>query len=235
MASDSAIKNDGSATVKLTMTAKSEVVETMKAQLDMASEQMGDDNPQVAQMRDLLDKFEAAFDEKKVAAEWKKLGLEVAKSSSSDKDGWKGFEIEGSAKNIADYNKAAAESRKSAKPSRGMSMGLEASTFVMPRFPKFYKTRPAEHREGRPRRRGTRPAQQGKMPEPENLSDEQKEQVEMGLEQARAQMSLDDLKIEMRVKLPGKILSVSNCKQDGDNAWSSRSSERESPPTPSRR
>ena len=215
VASDTAIKNDGSATVKLSMSAKSEVVETMKGQLDMASEQMGDDNPQVAQMRELLDKFEAAFDEKKVAAEWKKLGLEVAKASSSDKDGWKGFEIEGSAKNIAEYNKAAAESRKSAKPSRGMSMGLEASTFTTPRFPKFYKTDQPNIAKVVLTTRDSSGAQ-GRMPDPENLSDEQKEQVEMGLEQARSQMSLDDLKVEMRVKLPGKILSVSNCKQDGD-------------------
>jgi hypothetical protein len=215
VASDTAIKNDGSATVKLSMSAKSEVVETMKAQLDMASEQMGDDNPQVAQMRELLDKFEAAFDEKKAAAEWKKLGLEVAKASTSDKDGWKGFEIEGSAKNIAEYNKLRAESRKSAKQSGRMSMGLDPAAFVTPRFPKFYKTdqpniakvvlASREQPDGQPR-----------MPDPQNPSDEDKQKIEAFLEQGRAQASLDDIKIEVRVKLPGKILSVSNCKQDGD-------------------
>jgi hypothetical protein len=222
VASETAVKNDGSATVKLSMAAKSAVVETLKAQLDMASEQMGDENPQVAQMRELLDKFEAAFDEKKAAAEWKKLGLEVAKASSSDKDGWKGFEIEGSAKNIAEYNKAVAESRKSAKPIRGMSMvmsasfaSLEASTFVTPRFPKFYKTDQPNIAKVVLTTRDSSGAQ-APMPDPETLSDQQKEQIEMGLEQGRAQASLDDLKIEMRVKLPGKILSVSNCKQDGD-------------------
>jgi hypothetical protein len=177
----------------------------------MAEDMGGADNPQVAQFREIVDKFEAAFDEKQAAAEWKKRGLEVAKSSSSDKDGWKGFQIEGSAKSIAEYNKAQAESRKSAKGPMG---GVDAATFVTPRFPKFYKT-------DKPnvakvvfawRDQSTREARTDRL----ELSDDEKENVEMALEQGRAQFAFDDLKIEMRVRLPGKILTSANCKQDGD-------------------
>jgi hypothetical protein len=214
VASETAVKNDGSATVKLSMSLKSEVIQTVKAQIDQAIEMLGDEHPELAKAKEHFDKMEAAFDEKKAAAEWKKLGLEVTKSSSSDKDGWKGFEVEGSAKNVAAYNKQYAESRKSSK--NDDAMGPDPSAFSVPHFPKFYKTDQPNvakvvlaWREPSPR--------EARMGDLENMTDEMKEQIEMSLDQARSQMSLDDLKVEMKLKLPGKILSVSNCKQDGDD------------------
>jgi hypothetical protein len=216
LSSDSTINSDGSATVKLTMVHKSEILETMKAQLDQAVEMLGDDNPEISKARDQFEKLGSAFEEKNAAAEWKKLGLEVTKSSSSDKDGWKGFEMEGSAKNVADYNRKHADSKKASESRANDRMGgPDAAAFAVPRLPRFYKTdQPNVAKVVLTWRDNSR---QDRMFEDEKMTDEVKEQVEMGLEGARAQMDLDSLKVEMKVKLPGKILSVNNCKQEGDN------------------
>jgi hypothetical protein len=214
LSSDSTVNNDGSMSVKLSMTHKAEILEMMKAQLDQAVEMIGEDNPQIAKARDQFAKIGAAFDEKAAAAEWKKLGLEVAKSSSTEKDGWKGFEIEGSAKNVADYTKKHAEAKK-AESRSSADMGPDPAAFSAPRMPRFYKT--DQPNVAKVVLAWREQSKQDDMFDGEKLSDEQRDQMEMGLEQARANMDLDNLKIEMKIKLPGKILSVSNCKQEGDN------------------
>jgi hypothetical protein len=217
LSSESTINNDGSMAVKLAMTHKAEILEMIKAQIDQAIEMVGEDNPQITKARDQFAKIGAAFDEKNAAAEWKKLGLEVSKSSSTDKDGWKGFEIEGSAKNVAEYNKKQEASRKAAesRASDPMSGGPDPSAFSVPRMPRFYKT--DQPNVAKVVLAWRDPSKQDAMFEQEKLDDDQKEKLEMGLDQARTMMDLDSLKIEMKYKLPGKILSVSNCKQEGDH------------------
>jgi hypothetical protein len=217
LASESTVNNDGSAVVKLAMSHKSEVLDAIKAQIDQAIEMMGEDNPQIAKVKEQIDKLGAAFDEKSVVAEWKKLGLDVAKSSSTDKDGWKGFEIEGSAKNIAEYIKKQEASRKAAesRASGPMSGGPDPAAFSVPRMPKFYKT--DQPNVAKVVLGWRDPSKRDAVFEQEKLDDEVKDQIEMQLDQARTMMDLDNLKIEMKVKLPGKVLSVSNCKQEGDN------------------
>jgi hypothetical protein len=215
LSSDSTINNDGSMTVKLAMTHKAEVLEMMKAQIDQAIEMVGEDNPQIAKARDQFAKIGEAFDEKKAVAEWKKLGLDVAKSSATDKEGWKGYEIEGSAKNLGEYNKKHSEARKVAE-SRASEGAPDPAAFGVPRMPKFYKT--DQPNVAKVVLAWREPSKQDAMFDGnEKLSDEQREQMEMGLDQARSAMDLDNLKIEMKIKLPGKILSVNNCKQEGEN------------------
>lgn len=215
LSSDSTVRNDGSATVKLSMAYKTEILETMKSQIDAAIEMMGEDNPEIAKAKEGIEQMEAAFNDKKAAEEWKKHGLEVGKSSMTDKDGWKGLEIEGTVKNLAEYNKKLSESKKPAKAADDGPMGGDAGRFAMPRLPKFYKTdQPNVAKVVMSWRDSDK--QDPKLQELENMSDEERSQVEAQLEGARAQIGLDDMKIEMRVKLPGKILSVSNAKQDGD-------------------
>jgi len=217
LASESTVNNDGSVAVKLSMAHKTEVFEAIKAQIDQAIEMVGEDNPQIAKAKEQIDKLISAFDEKAAVAEWKKLGLEVAKSSSTDKDGWKGFDIEGSAKNIAEYNKKHEASRKAneSRSSGPMGGGPDPSAFSVPRMPKFYKT--DQPNVAKVLLAWREPSKQDAMFEQEKLDDDAKEKIEGGIDQARAMMDLDSLKIEMKVKLPGKILSVSNCKQEGDN------------------
>jgi hypothetical protein len=215
VSSDSVVNNDGSATMKLSMAVKSDVIAKMKEQIDQAIEMLGDDHPELAKAKDGIDKLEGSFDEKKAAAEWKKMGLEVSKSTGTDKDGWKGFEIEGSTKNVGEYVKKHADARKAATEAAENQGMPDASAFALPRLPKFYKTdQPNVAKVVMVAR--DRSARESKMGDLENMDDQMKEQVEMGLEQAREQMSLNDMKIEMKIKLPGKILSVNNCKQEGD-------------------
>jgi hypothetical protein len=208
---ESTIKNDGSATVKLSLSYKTEVVKQILEQIEQASEMMGD-SPELEKAKERMAKVEEAFSDKKAAEEWKKLGLEVTKSTSSEKDGWKGFEIEGSAKNISEYNRKVAESKKA-----GAEDDKEdPARFAIPRFPKFYKT---DQPNVAKIVLGWRDSSQtdAQMKQLENIPDEQREQIQEAFEAQRAMLSLDDLKIQLRIRLPGKILSVSNAKQDGEN------------------
>jgi hypothetical protein len=216
---ESSVSNDGSATVKMSMGYKKEVIENFKSLIET---NMGDDDEHGGAAKDGFAKFESAFDDKKVAEEWKKLGLEVAKASTIDKDGWKKVEIEGSLKNVSEYARKHADAMKklaaaaeSGGPMDAMS-GMDPAKLSLPSMPRFYKT-------DQPNvakvvlNSGDSSSQNAQLDKFEDMSDEEREQIEMGLDQMRSMFGLDDMKIQLKVKLPGKILSVSNAKQDGDN------------------
>jgi hypothetical protein len=210
---ESSIKSDGTATIKMSMAYKTEVLANLKSQLDQAIEMLGDGNPEIAKAKEQLGKVDDAFNEKKVAEEWKKLGLEVGKSSSSEKDGWKGFEIEASTKNVAEYNRKYAETHKSSSDMERMG---DPAKMSLPRFPKFYKTaQPNVAKVSIAWRDASAMDQQ--MDQLEGLSDDDRAQAEEQFDAQRAMMGLDEMKVQIRVKLPGKILTVSNAKQEGDN------------------
>jgi hypothetical protein len=215
--SDSVISNDGAATVKMSVGYKKEVIANLKA---MVEAQMGDDE-ESKDAEEGFAKFESGFDDKRVAEEWKKLGLEVAKSSTTDKDGWKKIEIEGSVKNVSEYNRKHADAmKKLMSDAEGGPMdalnAMDPSKLGLPSLPRFYKT-------DQPNvakvvlNSSDMGSQNAHMPEIEDMSDEDREQFEMVLDQMRGLMGLDDLRVELKVKLPGKVLSVSNAKQEGEN------------------
>jgi hypothetical protein len=218
VASDSAVSKDGSATVKLTMSYDTETLDKIKAQMDAAIEMMGEDNPEIAEAKAAVDKIGEAFDPKKAGDEWKKLGIDVSKSSAIEKDGWKGFEMEGTIKNLADYNRKHAEAAESRKSGKGADspMGGDPSAFAVPRMPRFFKT--DQPNVAKVVLAWREPSQRDDQLEMiENMSDEEREQVEAVFDMQRAEMNLDNLRVEMRVKLPGKVLSVSNAKQEGED------------------
>jgi hypothetical protein len=219
-AADSTVNNDGTASVKMKFSYKKEVIENLKSMIEA---QMGgeDGDAEGGEAAEGFKKFEAGFDDKKVAEEWKKLGLEVAKSATTDKDGWKGVEIEGSVKNISEYNRKHADAMKKIaseaedNPMNAMSQ-MDPGKLALPGLPRFYKT--AQPNVAKIVMNSTETgAQNDKMAQFEEMGDEEREQFEMALDQMRGMFGLDDMKIEMRIKLPGKILSVSNAKQDGPN------------------
>jgi hypothetical protein len=216
---DATVGGDGSAKIKMSIGYKKEVIDNIKAMIDAqmgGEDESGGDGPAEG-----FAKFEASFDDKKIAEQWKKHGLEVAKSSTAEKDGWKSVEIEGSVKNVTEYARKRAATMKemqdaaSEGPMAAMSE-MSADRLALPAVPRFYKT-------DQPNvakvvlETGDMGSKPEGMPDFEEMSDEEREQVEMGFDQMRAMFGLDDLKIGLRMKLPGKILSVSNAKKEGDD------------------
>jgi hypothetical protein len=209
---NSTVKNDGTASVKVSFGYSKEVIDSFKSMMEASG-------APAEELDDMLGGFEAVFDEKKVAEQWKGAGLEVAKSASTDKDGWKMVEIEGSAKDLAEYGRkyaAELERLKEADESDPMA-GLRnaAARLRLPALPRFYKTdkpnvakvviAPPElsQREGQPKI--------------EEMSDEELEMLDEQLGQMREMFGLDSMKLSMTVTLPGKILSVENGKKEGDD------------------
>jgi hypothetical protein len=147
--------------------------------------------------------------------------MDVAKSSTTDKDGWKKVEIEGTVKNIAEYNRKHSEVLKKmaaeteAGPMEQLQQ-MDAAKLGLPSMPRFYKTDQPNiakvvlnSDEG-----GSKNA---KLEQFEEMSDEEREMIESQLDQVRGLFGLDDMSIQLKIKLPGKVLSVSNAKQDGEN------------------
>jgi hypothetical protein len=215
---ESTVNNDGTAAVKVSLGYKKEVVANLKSMIE--AQMGGEEDGEGPEFGDAFAKFEAGFDEKKVVEEWKKLGIEVSKATTTDKDGWKKVEVEGTVKNVPEYARKHAEAMKKmqadseAGPMGAMS-GLDPSKFSLPTLPRFYKT--DQPNVAKVMLVSDQAAADRDMPDMEDLDDETREQMEASLDQMRMMFGLDDLKIELRVKLPGKILSVSNAKQVGEN------------------
>lgn len=219
MNSETAIKGDGSATMKFSMGYKLDAVEKIKSQIPGGGEE-DDDSPGPGKaFHDGMAKMNDALDAKKMSEKFKSYGLEVSKAESGDKDGWKMLTIEASTKNLAEtYKKMAAspDMAEAAKPMKELGMGPAGF------MPHFYKTDKADVATVSlipPLGPLLDQLPQNPLEAIENMDDEQREQVEGFVEQFRTMLSLDELKFEIKIKVPGKILSVQGAKKDGDDGF----------------
>ena len=212
---ENGFKADNTATMKMTVGYKLDAVEGLKGLIAQfgGGEDESEDGP-TAQ----IDKALESFDEKKIVEQLKKSGIEVTKSATVEKDGWKLVEMEGAVKDVNAWIKKSKEATEEGKK--------EAAGEGMPNLPisalplHFYKTDKPDVAKfvivpplGDLLPEG---ADEG-LDQIENLDDEQREQIETMINMVRSQISLDEMRVEMKCKLPGKILSAKGCKQEGDD------------------
>src|ERR1043166_7031068 len=93
--SETAIKNDGGATMKFAAGYKLEVLEFIKAQLKQipGGDEEDEEGP-AAKFNEGINKINDLLNDKKASEDLKKAGFEVSKSAATDKDGWKTLEVE---------------------------------------------------------------------------------------------------------------------------------------------
>ncbi len=219
---EATIKADGTATVKLTMGIKTEVIENLRAMIESMG---GGDDDQSGEVTGVFDKLTAALDDKKIGEEWKKMGLEITKSSTTEKDGWKTVDLEASIKNVSEYSKKYAEWQKAMqeKVSGGMQNPKEMlnalDKMLLPAIPRFYKTDKANIvKVGVTPRMGNMFDKMDENPlsKLEEMGDEERAMFDAQMNQMRAMFALDEMKVEMKYTLPGKVTAVSGLKQDGN-------------------
>jgi hypothetical protein len=215
--SDAAVKGDGSATVKLSVSYDADTFENkVKKAPDSCTcwwvYQVHQDSLGAA--RRAISAFESGFNEKRLAEAWAKLGLQVSKSSSTTKNGWTTLEVEASAASVADFNAKLAAMLK-ANPDEYLTKlpWFLHTRKLLPRLPHFYKTSdPTVVKAVIPL------ADVGpELAELSPLSEEARTKLGKQLTYMRALRNFDEGQIKVRVKLPGTITAVENAKQEGSD------------------
>ncbi|HYC76040.1 MAG TPA: hypothetical protein VEI02_00295 [Planctomycetota bacterium] len=208
---DSQVRNDGGATFKMSVALKLDVFEAIKQMAAMGGEETAE------QAEEGIDTMLENIDDKKFAEGLKEAGFEVVKSSTADKDGWKTVEIEATHKDLnALYAKADGLMKDAAKEQGELPIDVDPSTFL----PRFYKTDKPDVAKFQ-----LMPALGSlldKLPENpldqlDQMDDEMREMVEGQLDQMRGMLAMDEMKIEFKLKVPGKVLDVKGCKKEGDD------------------
>lgn len=213
--SDVAIKADGSFSVKLSVSYLTSTYEKMKsAPLDCTCwrfYQIHKDSIPVA--RRALDAFEAGFDDKKVGAQWARLGLQVGRSSLTERDGFRVLEIEATGSSISDFNAKLAAALKAAGPDEYLTAlpWFLHTRRIIPRVPRFMKTADPE-------------VVKAVIPVGDvgdelaglaDLTEDAKGKLSSQLSYMRMMKAFDEGAIKVRVKLPGTIVSVENGTKEG--------------------
>lgn len=206
------VKNDASGSVKMNVSVNTEAIETIKGLMDS----MGDvGGAEVEQLEEAFSEIESLFDEKKVAQQMKEAGLEVTKAEKTEEDGWKGVRVEATVKNVNEWLDKAAEQQKKDLEDLDIPIPLNGLN------PTFYKTAdqgvgeivlvpPLTEILG-----GDLPID---LEELEDLGDDELDQLEQGMEMIKQMIpGFDDMKLEIVVNLPGKVLTAKGCKKSGEN------------------
>jgi hypothetical protein len=127
--------------------------------------------------------------------------------------------MEGVIKDVNAWIKKSAENADAAKKEAEKTEGMPELPFNQLPF-SFYKTDKADVAKFvviPPLGNLLPPEAEGAFDQIEELDDEQREQIETMINMVRAQIFLDEMKMEMKIKLPGKIVSTKGCKQEGDD------------------
>jgi hypothetical protein len=216
VAQESAFKADGTATTKTTMGYKLDAVEALKgliAQFTGGGDDESEDGPAAK-----IDEALKELSEEKLVEQTKGTGVEITKSKTEEKDGWKSVEIEGVIKDVNAWVKKSSEALKDATKDAGPIGGENPFTKLTPHFYKTDKENVAKFVLIPPL--GAMLEESGAdLSKVDEMDDEQREQIEAFINTIRSTISLDEMRVEMKMKLPGKVLAVKGCKQDGDDGF----------------
>jgi len=213
MSHKATVNADNTGSLVMKMSYKTEAIENLKS---LASQMGGGEDG--GEMDENLKKLDEAFDEKKISEKLKKQGLEVKSTKAVEKDGWKGVEVEADIKDVNAWVEAAGkESEKSKDDDHSMGpMSMPGGNMNF--APKFYKTDTAgvgeivlippmnEAMEG-----------MGNMPDLDEMDEDQRAMVEAMMDNIKAQLSVDEMLVEMTIKLPGAVAAVKGCKKVDDH------------------
>lgn len=214
MEAKNSIKADNTGTMSIKMMLKTEVIDNMKAMIESA----GAD----AEGSEGLDKLNESIDEKAMVEKLKKSGVEVVSSKSVDKDGWKGFEIEGK---IPDVNAFSEKSAKVAEADAASAAGGESAHMNFSGMREmamaFFKTAdPAVGSMQIVPPVGDMMANMGGDENPlarlDEASEEELQMFEGMMEMMKSQFALDQMTMSMIIGVPGEIVSMKGCTKTED-------------------
>lgn len=212
---ETAFKADGTAAMKMSMGYKLDSVEALKGLINQfggGGDEDSDDGPGAK-----IDEAVKEFDEAKLVDAQKIAGVEITKHATVEKEGWKSVEMEGVIKDVNAWVKKSGEAAKAtAEKAGGPSMDSMPFSKMTPHFYKTDKENVAKF-VVIPPLGDALGEMSGALDQVDEMDDEQREQVEGFINTVRSTISLDEMRVEMKVKVPGKILAVKGCKQDGEN------------------
>lgn len=214
MTTANTVNADGSGDMEMTLGYKLDTVEMLKG---MVEGQMGEEGGG----EDPFAKIDEMFDEKKMTESMTKAGMHDVATKIEEKDGWKTMTVKGKVKNYDEMFKKATESEdakkaKSENPEAGEMMEkLMGGSFG------FFKT----DKEDVVKMSLIPPigdllpgGEDNPLEKLDDLGEDERAMIEQQMEQMRAMFALDQMKIEMRVRLPGEIVDVQGVKKDEKEA-----------------
>jgi hypothetical protein len=214
MVQSGVVNADNTAKIKMTVGYKLDSIDGLKSFMD------GLPIPEEAkeEMFTNLDEIPSKFSDKEIVEKIKKAGVDVTSSATVEKEGWKLVEIEGAIKDVNAFIANSAADMKKGMSEDGMDEAI-ASRMGNVGF-RFFKTAEADVAKFSimPPLNDLLPEQADEaMEKLDELGDEERAQIEMFLDMFRAAVSLDQMRVEMKFTLPGKIQSVKGCKQEGED------------------
>ncbi len=215
MTATSTIRGDGSGEQEMSFGYKLDTIAMLR---QMAEGQMGEEH----EGEDPFAKIdENLFDEKKLKESMTKLGMEEVTVKVEEKDGWKNMSLKGKFKDLSAMMAKNLESEdvkkaKSSNPELGSMMdGFAAKTFA------FYKTNDPNIVKISilPPIGSLFPTgDENPLEKLDDLGEDERAMIEQQMEQMRAMFALDQMKMELKMRLPGDVTEVHGAKKDEKEA-----------------
>ena len=209
------VNADGSGDMEMSLGYKLDTVEMLKG---MVEGQMGEEG---GEGEDPFAKMDEMFDEKKMKESMTKAGMNDVTTKIEEKDGWKMMTVKGKIKSYDEMMKKATDSEevKKAKaddPEAGAMMDkIMGGSFG------FFKT----DKEDVVKMSLIPPigdllpgGEENPLEKLDEMDEDQRAMIEQQMEQMRAMFALDQMKVEMRVRLPGEIIDAQGVKKDEKDA-----------------
>jgi len=209
------VNADGSGDMEMSLGYKLDTVEMLKG---MVEGQMGEEG---GEGEDPFAKMDEMFDEKKIKESMTKAGMNDVTTKIEEKDGWKMMTVKGKIKSYDEMMKKATDSEevKKAKaddPEAGAMMDkIMGGSFG------FFKT----DKEDVVKMSLIPPigdllpgGEENPLEKLDEMDEDQRAMIEQQMEQMRAMFALDQMKVEMRVRLPGEIIDAQGVKKDEKDA-----------------
>ena len=210
------VNADGSGDMEMSFGYKLDTIEMLKG---MVEGQMGEEGG--GEGEDPFAKMDEMFDEKKIKESMTKAGMNDVTTKIEEKDGWKTMTVKGKIKSYDEMMKKATDSEevKKAKaddPEAGAMMDkLMGGSFG------FFKT----DKEDVVKMSLIPPigdllpgGEENPLEKLDEMDEDQRAMIEQQMEQMRAMFALDQMKVEMRVRLPGEIIDAQGVKKDEKDA-----------------
>jgi len=210
------VNADGSGDMEMSFGYKLDTIEMLKG---MVEGQMGEEGG--GEGEDPFAKMDEMFDEKKIKESMTKAGMNDVTTKIEEKDGWKTMTVKGKIKSYDEMMKKASESddvkkAKAEDPEVGAMMDkLMGGSFG------FFKT----DKEDVVKMSLIPPigdllpgGEENPLEKLDEMDEDQRAMIEQQMEQMRAMFALDQMKVEMRVRLPGEIIDAQGVKKDEKDA-----------------
>lgn len=212
MGATTEVKNDASATVAFSFQVNTAAIEAIKELVDG----VGGGGEEMEQALEAFDQIDELFNEKKIGEKLKEAGLDVTSAKAGSRDGWKTMEVKAAVKDLNAFLKKAEKDQKEEVEDLPIDLPFgDIGSMV----PAFYKT--STQGVGKvvliPAIGDLLNDASFDLEQLEDLADDELEQIEAQIEAMKLMLSLDQLKLEVALTLPGKVVKTKGCKKVGEN------------------